>query len=215
MPVSSPDKLSCVPKYIAARAAMTAEKAGLQHGSRAIARSSAGGWDRALAGDDEHDVQGLRAGRSLCRPMRQYLFSLLRLAGEENEFKLEDKISSRLHNLPLMPFLCGDNPLSNVAPSKFLRLTDYQLFILKQWADGLFINEIKEGWLKSPPYNPYEPYPTRPPRTGRELDRGVLANALGGAFCPGGEVNWIMRNPSIYWAPYRVKADRSVSDFLQ
>ena len=58
------------------------------------------------------------------------------------------------------------------------------------------------------------PYPTTPPKTGRGLDRGVLTNALGGAFCPGAEVNWIMRNPSIYWAPYRVKADRTVSNFL-
>jgi hypothetical protein len=148
-------------------------------------------------------------------PLRRFLFGLLRLPGEENEFKIEDQISSRLHNLPLMPFLCGDNPLSNVAVSKFLRLTDYQLFILKQWADGCFINEIKEGWLKSPPYTPFLPYPTTPPRTGRELDRGVLANVLGGAFCPGGEATWIMRNPSIYWEPYRIKADRSVADFLE
>jgi L-lysine epsilon oxidase C-terminal domain len=88
------------------------------------------------------------------------------------------------------------------------------LFILKQWADGHFINEIDEGWLKSPPYTPYLPYPTTPPKTGRELDRGVLTNVLGGAFCPGGEATWIMRNPAIYWEPYRFKADRSVSDFL-
>ena len=81
-------------------------------------------------------------------PLRLYLFSLLRLPGEENEFKIEDRVSSRLHNLPLMPLLCGDNPLTNTAPSKFLRLTDYMLFILKQWTDGRFINEIDEGWLK-------------------------------------------------------------------
>jgi hypothetical protein len=147
-------------------------------------------------------------------PLRLYLFGLLRMAGEENEFKIEDRVSSRLHNLPLMPLLCGDNPLTNMAPSKFLRLTGYMLFILKQWADGRFINEIDEGWLKSPPYTPYLPYPTTPPKTGRELDRGVLANVLGGAFCPGGEATWIMRNPAIYWEPYRFRADRSVSDFL-
>ena len=111
--------------------------------------------------------------------------------------------------------MCGDNPLTNTAPSKFLRLTDYQLFILKQWADGCFINEIDEGWLKSPPYNPFMPYPTTPLQTGRELDRGVLSNVLGGAFCPGAEACWIMRNPAIYWEPYRIKADRSVSDFLE
>jgi hypothetical protein len=148
-------------------------------------------------------------------PLRLYLFGLLRLPGEENEFKIEDRVSSRLHNLPLMPLLCGDNPLTNVAPAKFLRLTDFMLFILKQWADGRFINEIDEGWLKSPPYTPYLPYPTTLPRTGRELDRGVMSNVLGGAFCPGGEVSWIMRNPAIYWEPYRFRADRSISDFLE
>jgi hypothetical protein len=148
-------------------------------------------------------------------PLRRFLFGLLRLSGEENEFKIEDQVSSRLHNLPLMPLLCGDNPLSNTAVSKFLRLTDYMLFILKQWAEGHFINEIDEGWLQSPPYTPYLPYPTTPPRTGRALDAGVMSNVLGGAFCPGGEACWIMRNPSIYWEPYRFKADRSVSDFLE
>lgn len=148
-------------------------------------------------------------------PLRQYLFGLLRLPGEENEFKIEDKVSSRLHNLPLMPLLCGDNCLTNTAPSKFLRLTDYQLFILKQWADGHFINEIAEGWLASPPYQPFLPYPTTPPATGRQLDRGVLSNVLGGAFSPGGEATWIMRNPSVYWEPYRFKADPSTANFLE
>jgi hypothetical protein len=148
-------------------------------------------------------------------PMRRFLFDLLRRSGEENEFKLEDKIGSRVHNLPLMPLLCGDNPLTNEAPSKFLRLTDYQLFILKQWADGHFINEMEEGWIDPATYPVFMPYPTTPPKTGRELDRGVLSNVLGGAFCPGGELGWIMRNPSIYREPYRIKADRGWSDFLQ
>jgi hypothetical protein len=127
---------------------------------------------------------GLRRGRTggadPYGPLRQFLFGLLRLPGEENEFKIEDRVSSRLHNLPLMPLLCGDNPLTNTAASKFLRLTDYMLFILKQWADGRFINEIDEGWLRSPPYTPYLPYPTTPPKAGRALDRGVLTNVLGG-----------------------------------
>jgi hypothetical protein len=36
-------------------------------------------------------------------PLRLYLFGLLRLPGEENEFRIEDRVSSRLHILPLMP----------------------------------------------------------------------------------------------------------------
>ncbi|SFM00215.1 LodA/GoxA family CTQ-dependent oxidase [Nitrosomonas communis] len=147
--------------------------------------------------------------------MRRFLFDLLRRSGEDNEFKLEDKVGSRVHNLPLMPLLCGDNPLTNEVVTKFLRLTDYQLFILKQWAEGNFINEMEEGWIDPKTYPVFFPYPTTPPKTGRELDRGVLSNALGGAFCPGAELNWIIRNPSIYWEPYRIKVDRSWSDFLQ
>ena len=148
-------------------------------------------------------------------PMRHFLFDLLRRSGEENEFKLEDKVGSRVHNLPLMPLLCGDNPLTNEAPSKFLRLTDYQLFILRQWADGCFINEMEEGWIDRDTYPVFWPYSTTPPYTGYGLDRGVLSNVLGGAFCPGGEIGWVMRNPSIFHEPYRIKADRNWSDFLQ
>jgi hypothetical protein len=91
-----------------------------------------------------------------------------------------------------MPYLCGDNPISNVAATKFLRLTDTQLFFLRQWANGKFINEKNEDI----------PGPTDPP--GVALDRGVLGNVLGGAFCPGAEASWIMRNPAIYAEPYRI-----------
>jgi hypothetical protein len=43
------------------------------------------------------------------------------------------------------------------------------------------------------------------------LDRGVLGNALGGAFCPGAEACWIMRNPAIYSAPYRIQMAASAT----
>ena len=43
-----------------------------------------------------------------------------------------------------------------------------------------------------------------PVKPGVELDRGVLGNALGGAFMPGAEVCWIVRNPAIYSSAYRI-----------
>lgn len=203
-----PAKLSVVPKEVTGRQAAAARRRAEERAPK-VEFASVAQLAPERAGEPEASLDDPYG------PLRRFLFGLLRLAGEENEFKVEDRISSREHNLPLMPLLCGDNPLTNTAPSKFLRLTDYQLFILKQWADGLFINEIEEGWLKSPPYSPFIPYPTTPPKTGRQLDQGVLSNVLGGAFCPGGEAAWIMRNPAIYWEPYRIKADRSVSDFLE
>ncbi len=180
---------------------------------RASASQNEAAFETAASGDDEQGSRGHWVSDPY-RAMRRFLFELLRLPGQENEFKLADRISSRVHNLPLMPLLCGDNPLSNTAPSKFLRLTDYQLFILKQWADGNFINDQEMGWLP-PNYSPLMPYPTTLPTTGARLDRGVLSNVLGGAFCPGGEFGWIMRNPAAFREPYRIRADRKTSDFFQ
>jgi hypothetical protein len=146
---------------------------------------------------------------------RRFLYDLLREPGEENEFRLQGRPNSRVHNLPLMPLLCGDNPLSNESPSKFLRLTDYQLFLIRQWSRGLFYNEILEGWVDKKDIVVFRPYANWVNRTGRDLDRAVLMNMLGGAFCPGAEVNWVIRNPAIYAEPFRLKADPDFSSFRQ
>jgi hypothetical protein len=143
---------------------------------------------------------------------RTFLFNLLRQSGEENQFGAGGKASSRTYNLPLMPLLAGDNPISNMLSSKFLRLTEYQYFLLRQWANGLFYNEELEGWSKPDPWQPYAGWVNK---TGRDLDRGVLSNVLGGAFCPGGEAGWILRNPSVYREPFRIKADPDFFEFRQ
>lgn len=131
------------------------------------------------------------------RQARMFVWRVLRKPGQENlwTYPLDPSFPK---NLPiLMPFLCGDNPISNTVPSKFLRLTDMQLFILNQWAEGKFINEDREDITTTDPQ--------QSTATGTDLDRGVLSNLLGGSFCPGGEAGWIMRNPAIYAGPYRIK----------
>ncbi|MBV7333034.1 LodA/GoxA family CTQ-dependent oxidase [Chloroflexi bacterium TSY] len=102
----------------------------------------------------------------------------------------------------LMPLLCGNNPLTNTVPQKFLRLTDTQLFLLKQWAAGKFVNECQE-WGEADE-NCKTPFKA-PPKTGLELDRGVLGNVVGGAFCPGAELSWNVLNPANFYEPYRIK----------
>jgi hypothetical protein len=140
--------------------------------------------------------------RAQRRTWRERIWWALRKPGQENIFKYPPDPSIPNYSLTLMPFLCGDNPISNNLPSKFLRLTDTQLFILGQWAEGKFINEKKEGIDTTPP----EQSPsTGAAVTGTDLDRGVLSNGLGGSFCPGGEVSWIIRNPAVYAEPFRIK----------
>jgi hypothetical protein len=133
--------------------------------------------------------------------MRQFLYGVLRKPGQENELFAPASPSKPGYKLFAMPLLCGDNPLSNTAPSKFLRLTDTMLFMLKQWADGLFINELTEDMIPPPLVA----------GAGAALDRGAVAGGLGGAFCPGGEAGWIMRNPAIYSAPYRINQSQTVT----
>jgi hypothetical protein len=136
-----------------------------------------------FAGEDPQD----RKNRARARG---FLYEVLRKQGQENRLYSGRVVNGKIFFA--MPLLCGDNPLSNDVPSKFLRLTDTMLFLLRQWADGKFINEKTEG-IEPPPL----PEPVA-------LDRGVLGNALGGAFCPGGEAAWIMRNPAIYSSAYRI-----------
>ncbi|MEQ9303131.1 MAG: LodA/GoxA family CTQ-dependent oxidase, partial [Marinoscillum sp.] len=87
-------------------------------------------------------------------------------------------------NVPgLMPQLAGDNPISNFTASKFLGLTATQFFILSQFANGI-VDKSDAPQLPAGP----------------SLDRAMLENCVGGAFCPGIEITWITRNTSIYEA---------------
>jgi L-Lysine epsilon oxidase N-terminal/L-lysine epsilon oxidase C-terminal domain len=130
--------------------------------------------------------------RQMRAQRRMFVYQMLRKPGGENSLTIPDPPSDRLWHYYAMPYLCGDNCLSNVSPSKFLRLTNTMLFILRQWAAGKFINEKRENL----------PPTVVPP--GVQLDRGSLGNVLGGAFCPGAEACWIVRNPAIYSEPYRI-----------
>jgi len=133
--------------------------------------------------------------------LRQYVLRIMRANGQENQYTVDG--NKKTTNKPrLMPMLCGNNPITNTSPQKFLAMRETQLFFLRQWAAGKFVNECME-WDEGNP-NCSNPWAV-PPATGIGIDRGVLSNALGGAFCPGGEMSWIMQNPAIYSQPYRIK----------
>lgn len=125
---------------------------------------------------------------------RHNIYAALRKPGQGSLFRATIK-SNYNYQSPLIPFLSGDNALEGTNRPKFLHLTDTQWFFLQQWADGKFINEKLTG----PEPNSSQPV------SGTNLDRNVLSNVLGGAFCPGSEPQWIIGNPAIYVGPYRLK----------
>lgn len=132
-------------------------------------------------------------GNDPYRAQRQFIYSMLRQPGQENQLTQEIPMGQPGMlplELPMMPLLNGDNALTNNVVSKFFRLTDTQLFLLKQWADGKFVGgNLPAG---SPPIGPPADGP------GVALDRGVLSNCLGGAFCPGAELTWFIRNCRLF-----------------
>ncbi|HEV2802895.1 MAG TPA: LodA/GoxA family CTQ-dependent oxidase [Pyrinomonadaceae bacterium] len=157
-----------------------------------------GNFDPTLLSVPPHEGED-PALREKRRRYRMHIWSVLRQPGKENLWTVAPDPANPKYGLVAMPFLCGDNPITNTTPSKFLRLTDTQLFILGQWAAGKFINETEEDIPSS--------NPEASAKTGVDLDRGVLSNLLGGSFCPGGEASWIIRNPAIYRSPYRINLD--------
>ncbi len=169
----------------------------------------------AFSGGDPHNTGtgGNLDQRALSTPpsesedpyqqQRAYVIGIMRQPLQENLYLTTGTSKFNPNHKPrLMPMLCGNNPLSNTAPEKFLTMTRTQLFFLRQWAAGKFVNECQE-WDESNS-GCYDPW-AAPPTTGADLDRGVLSNLLGGAFCPGGELSWISMNPAIYSAAYRIK----------
>jgi hypothetical protein len=92
-----------------------------------------------------------------------------------------------------MPHLLGDDPYTGSLPdaTRHLTLTHVQFALMRQWANGTF----------TPPDGSAPPPPTI---TAHGLDRAVLENCVGGAFFPGIEFGWQIRNPSLFAEPFRL-----------
>ena len=112
---------------------------------------------------------------------RQLIFDVIRGPNDSNT---THSPSGRL----MMPYALGDDPY-RTGPERrmFLTVTATQHFLLNQWVKGLFFTD---GTTREGPM---------------ELDRGPLNNCVGGAFFPGIETTWIVRNLKIYVEPFRIR----------
>jgi hypothetical protein len=95
-----------------------------------------------------------------------------------------------------MPKLLGDDPRATwkIMDRRRLTLTSTQHAMMNQWARGKFTSSTK-----APP-----PRPTGT-ITADGLDLAALEHCVGGAFSPGIECSWLIRNPKIYAEPFRIK----------
>ena len=131
--------------------------------------------------------------------MRLFILEALRHPGSENAFQnTTASASSRIYGKPLMPLLCGDNPLDNQVPSKFLTLTRTQLFLLRQWAVGKFINEDNEGLTASR---------RRPRRPGRATGSAGVLGTYSRRFVLSQGRDWLDRPETRLSIASRIKSN--------
>lgn len=101
-----------------------------------------------------------------------------------------------------MPKILGDDPYIQSMPEavQHLPLTHVQFAMLAQWAAGNFV--------------PLGDDPPPPPEISPHgLDQAALENCVGGAFFPGIEFGWQMRNPNLFIEPFRLNL-AATSGFL-
>lgn len=121
-------------------------------------------------------------------PLRQRIFSRVRRPG-----------TAGLLTGDSMPHLLGDDPYNKFRTKRWaLSLTTTQYAILEAWSRGQFIGTTRGiGALAAPPVPAGV--------TAEGLDRAALENCAGGAFYPGIEVGWQIRDPALYVEPFRIR----------
>lgn len=99
------------------------------------------------------------------------------------------------------PWLYGDAmslPGANT-PRQYSTLSDLQLSMLDQWADGNFVADYDPALM---PPHAIEDVPIE--NQGDVLTRAALEFCLADAFHPGCEMTWVMRASTMYTMPFRI-----------
>lgn len=100
-------------------------------------------------------------------------------------------------NAEFLPALSGDSGTTFPGrPQRWLTLTRTQYDTLAKWKDGNFAKDWQGGFPE-----------VKRDITPGGLDRAALEAGSGGAFYPGIEGGWILRNPQAYAAPFRLSHD--------
>jgi hypothetical protein len=84
----------------------------------------------------------------------------------------------------------------NGSPKGFLCLTRIQYAMLREWANGNFIDD----WKGAEPTFTANPTPTPD-----DLDISAIENCVGGPFYPGIDLSWLIRSKELFSEPLRFK----------
>ncbi len=120
-------------------------------------------------------------------------------ASQEDKQALFDRLRKSDGSGGNMPRMFGDGYGPASAPAKRLTLTEYQLLILSKWVSGDFEVDTIQNTQPSSEI------------TSAGLDQAALENCVGGAFYPGIEASWFLRDTYKFIEPFRLDSSQIVS----
>lgn len=105
-----------------------------------------------------------------------------------------------------IPYMLGSGVNYDFSPAHWFTMPQMQFDILKEWAEGNFINDLNEK-RKVDETKDFEDIPLD--QQPMALIRAALEPLSGGAFHPGVELTWPLRQQGVYRddEPYRLKVD--------
>jgi len=150
------------------------------------------GWIRIGDFNDLRYIARLADPAPDNKPFREYTFRQFRDPGsdEVQQYKL--------------PYMLGDGVNYDFSPSHWFLIPQTQYGILKQWAEGNFVNDFNDEEIDSAESVDDLDVGLRPDA----LTRAALEPCSGGAFHPGVELTWPMRQQALYQGDENRKGQR-------
>ena len=160
------------------------------------------GWIETQDFLNEAFIQKLADPSESNKPLREKVFGNFRSPEDykfyDNETPFDENIKYKI------PYMLGSGVNYDFSPAHWFTMPALQYWILKQWRDGNFVNDFNVQSKAEKTLN-FEDIPLD--QQPMALTRSALEPLSGGAFHPGVELTWPLRQQAIYsdTEPYRIK----------
>ena len=145
----------------------------------------------------------LSDNRNEARPFREQVFARVR-----NPRPATPEEARQQASFFYMPQLSGDGgDLTQDEPDTWFSILPSQYAMLQRWAAGDFEADW-QGVPEPPPSFDAIPVADQP----AALDQAALEHGVGGPFFPGIEMTYLVRDPSYFSAPFRLRPDLAPGD---
>jgi len=160
------------------------------------------GWIETKDFLDDAFIEQLADPSAENKPLRDKVFSQFRSPDDYKFYKEEKDYDENIKYK--IPYMLGSGVNYDFSPAHWFTMPDLQYWILEQWNEGNFENDYNIKSIVDETKN-FEDIPLD--QQPMALTRSALEPLSGGAFHPGVELTWPLRQQAIFsdTEPYRIK----------